>query len=278
MDKNRFRIIAVDFDGTLLRSDKTISPFTRRTLLKAHREGYLIIPCTGRVLSGIPDFISKLNICDYYITCNGANIIDARSSQSIANAFFPYELSVDIMEYMKGLNTYFDCYSHELGYVSQSFLDNLEEYVGNKQIRELVFKTRSGVDDLLSYVKERHLEIEKMQMFFRDETEREAAIQGLRENFKDIVVTSSLKNNVEINYHTATKGEGIRKLCAYLEIPVSEVITFGDSSNDESMLDIGSFGVVMGNGDYELKKKADYIADNNDNDGVAKAIVELLLK
>lgn len=278
MDKNRFKVIAVDFDGTLLKNDKTISPFTRRTLLKAHREGYLIVPCTGRVLYGIPEFISNLNICDYYITCNGANIIDAKSKQSIANAFFPYDLSIRIMEYMQSLNTYFDCYAHELGYVSKVFLDNLEEYVGSRQIRELVYKTREGVDDLLPFVKERHLEIEKMQMFFRDEIEREAAIIGLRENFKDIVVTSSLKNNVEINYHSATKGEGIKKLCAYLDIPINQVITFGDSSNDKSMLDIGSFGVVMGNGDYDLKKKADYIADTNDNDGVAKTIVELLLK
>lgn len=278
MDKNKFKLIAVDFDGTLLRSDKTISALTRRVLVKAHKEGIIIVPCTGRILKAMPENIMSLGIVDYCITCNGANVIDIKEGKSIGNSFVPNDLTIKTMEYMKTLNSYYDCYAYEFGYVSKYYLENLETYVGNNAIQDLIMRTRESVDDLLEYVKDNKIETEKMQMFFKDETERIAAIEGLRSNFPDLVVTSSLKNNIEINYKTATKGEGIKKLCAYLDIGLDEVITFGDSYNDESMLDIGCFGVVMGNGDYELKKKADYIADTNDNDGVAKAINELILK
>ena len=50
--KNRIRLAGIDLDGTLLRSDKTISPATAEALKSAAARGIILVPVTGRPLSG----------------------------------------------------------------------------------------------------------------------------------------------------------------------------------------------------------------------------------
>ena len=61
-------------------------------------------------------------------------------------------------------------------------------------------------------------------------------------------------------------------------VAAHEVIAVGDSENDLSMLQFAGLGVSMGNGDEEIKNRADYITDTNDNDGVAKVIEKFILE
>ena len=49
------RLIAFDLDGTLLRSDKSISPRTMQALLAARERGVLLVPSTGRLLRSLPE-------------------------------------------------------------------------------------------------------------------------------------------------------------------------------------------------------------------------------
>ena len=55
----------------------------------------------------------------------------------------------------------------------------------------------------------------------------------------------------------------------------SKVIAFGDQHNDISMLQYAGFGVAMGNAVEELKKAADAVTVENQQDGVAAVLEEL---
>ena len=68
------------------------------------------------------------------------------------------------------------------------------------------------------------------------------------------------------------KGIGIEKICDHMGISTDEVIAFGDSFNDISMIRTAGVGVAMGNAEQELKDCADYITDDCDSDGIAKAL------
>ena len=57
-----------------------------------------------------------------------------------------------------------------------------------------------------------------------------------------------------------------------------EIICIGDNENDLSMINYAGLGVAMGNAIDSLKKKADYITESNDKNGVAKVIYEFVLK
>ena len=90
-------------------------------------------------------------------------------------------------------------------------------------------------------------------------------------------VTSSIPNNVEINARHANKGEALGFLCRYLGLEIAQSMSFGDGSNDRSMIEAAGVGVAMANADEALKAVADYVTDTNDNDGVAKAVERLCL-
>jgi Cof subfamily protein (haloacid dehalogenase superfamily) len=77
---------------------------------------------------------------------------------------------------------------------------------------------------------------------------------------------------VEINDQNAHKGNAIRQLAEHLGLDMSQVLAFGDGSNDITMLKEAGIGVCMENGLDSVKAVADYITDSCDEDGVAKAI------
>ncbi|MBR5635651.1 MAG: HAD-IIB family hydrolase, partial [Pseudobutyrivibrio sp.] len=74
------------------------------------------------------------------------------------------------------------------------------------------------------------------------------------------------------------KGDGVKKLAAHLNIPISDVVTVGDERNDISMVEVAGVGVAMANGRDELKAVADYVTKNDNNHaGVAEVIYKYFL-
>ena len=100
--------------------------------------------------------------------------------------------------------------------------------------------------------------------------------QKLQSN-SNLAVVSSFPNNLEITDVTAQKGPVVKKYIESLGYSMDEVMVFGDSLNDYSMLSM-DFGatVAMENADSELKKVAKYITKSNIDDGVAYTIEKLL--
>lgn len=72
-----------------------------------------------------------------------------------------------------------------------------------------------------------------------------------------------------------TKGSGLRELCEFLNIDLAETVAVGDAHNDIEILQVAGVGVAMGNSIDEIKKIADFVTLDNDNDGVAAAVDKL---
>ena len=68
------------------------------------------------------------------------------------------------------------------------------------------------------------------------------------------------------------KGTGLKKLAKKLGIKQEEIMAIGDGNNDIEMFEYANYSVAMENGTELAKKAAKYQTDNNENDGVAKAI------
>ena len=74
--KRRIRMAGFDLDGTLLTTDKRLTEYTKEILKEAAGRGIILLPVTGRPLSGIPKEISGFEGIRYMITSNGARIIE----------------------------------------------------------------------------------------------------------------------------------------------------------------------------------------------------------
>ncbi len=91
-------------------------------------------------------------------------------------------------------------------------------------------------------------------------------------------ITSSSASNIEINNINAQKGIAVERYANMLNTPMSDVMAIGDNNNDVSMLELAGVSYAMGNASPEVKQLARYITDTNVNDGVGKAILEVLAK
>ena len=80
------RLIAFDLDGTLLRSDKSISPRTMHALHAAQERGVLLVPATGRLYRSLPEALLDEQLSRYFILVNGAQVYDASGRQNAPDA------------------------------------------------------------------------------------------------------------------------------------------------------------------------------------------------
>lgn len=77
---------------------------------------------------------------------------------------------------------------------------------------------------------------------------------------------------VDIISKSGGKVAGIKKMLEIHDIRREEVIAFGDGENDMEMLEFAGTGVAMGNAEAEVKKTADYVTADIDDDGIWKAL------
>lgn len=269
------RLIALDMDGTLLTSEKTLSEENKRALEKCIEKGIYIVPATGRTTVGIPDFVKNIPGVRYGITTNGAVLADMETGETLDERLLSPEQVIRILELLDRHNAMYDPYIKGRGISEERFYDHMEKYGLYGPMKELVKQTRDVVPNIIEYVKERQLPAEKVNSFFGDLEEREIVKKEL-EQLPGIIVTAALAFNLEINSEDATKGKGLLRLAEYLGIKQEETMAFGDGGNDISMLQAAGIGVAMGNASESVKESADYVTSGNDESGVAAAICHFL--
>lgn len=270
------KLIALDLDGTLLDDQKRLSYQNKEVIEECIRKGIHIVPCTGRIWNGIPEFIKDIEGIRYAITVNGALVYDRTADVILAECLLSNKLAAEILRFAQNFHIMYDAYIDGRGISEERFINHMEEYGVLPELRQMVRDTRIAVPDILRYVIESGRPAEKVNYFFKDQSERKRVRQKLRER-SDVVVSSSLSNNLEINAVGATKGAGILRLAAHLGLKPEETMGIGDGDNDITMLEKAGVGVAMGNAEAEVKAAADYVTLTNREDGVAHAIRTLVL-
>ena len=266
------KLILLDLDGTLLTSDKRISPGNYAALERACAKGIHIVPSTGRFFDGIPQVVRDLSFVRYAITVNGAQIYDRTEDRILRRAEIQPADAERIYDRLEALPVIYDCFLDGWGYMDRRNYQRIDQFISDPRVNRMVKDLRKPVENFRAFMREQNRPVQKIQMFFRDMALREQVWTQLIREFPDMSVTSSISNNVEINARHANKGEALEFLCRYLGLEVGQSMAFGDGSNDRSMIEAAGVGVAMANADQALKAAADYITDTNDNDGVAKAM------
>ena len=266
------RLITLDLDGTLLNSKKELSPENAAALQWAADQGIEIVPTTGRFYGGMPEIIRNLPYLHYAITINGAQVYDVRNNVGIAKAEIPVERAVALMTYLDQFPVIYDCFMDNWGWMTRSLQEQADEFAPNEHYAKMLKELRTPVDELKAFLTERGHDIQKCQFFAKDMELRSRMMVEIPQLFPDMIVSSAVVNNVEINDKNAHKGNAILQLAAHLGLDRSQILAFGDGSNDITMLQEAGIGVCMENGLDAVKAVADYITDSCDNDGVAKAI------
>lgn len=271
MNKKDIRLIGLDLDGTTLTSDKVLTPHTKEVLESCLRQGIQILPATGRARSGIPNYLTEIEGIRYVVVSNGAAVVDLETGENVYTNCISWERALEIFDILEEYHTFYDVYALGKGWCEGRFYDHLERYRIEPHIEQLIRTSRTRIDDLRSWVKEHQAPIEKINMFFAREEERQKAFAEL-EKVPDLAVTCSLVNNLEINDRSCDKGDALLNLGKILDISLDQIMACGDGNNDYEMIKQAGTGVAMENGEPNVKEIADFITKTNDEEGVAFAI------
>ena len=273
------KLIAFDLDGTLLDDDKHLPAENLAALQAAHAQGIILVPATGRILKALPEELLAPGLFRYFIFANGALVYDLQEQQALYRARIEPELAVRLCTYMDTLPVLYDCYRGDCGYMTQWMYDRAPEFFETEpHILKLVKSLRRPVPDLKQKIQEDGLPLEKLQMFFRPEymDERARQLELVPKLFPELIASSSLRNNIEINSARAGKGNALRALCEKLDLDTSESVAFGDGLNDADMLRAAGRGCAMQNAIPAVKEAADVIVETNNDAGVGREIFRLL--
>ena len=272
------KLIATDLDGTFVDDSKQLIEENVKAFAECAERGIEIVPTTGRTMVGLPDAIKNLPGVHYAITNNGGVVVNLVTGETIYECLMDAELAAKIMELVRDCDDdiMYDAYIGGIGYSRFEFIANVEHYVKNPGIIDLVKSTRRPVEDNIAYVKNCGCGIEKINLFFAD-MEARVRMRAKLAEIPGILVTSSLVNNLEINACGADKGTALLRLGEHLNIRREEIMALGDGENDITMLRMAGLGVAMANAEEQVKEVADYITVTNNEAGVAAAVRKFVL-
>ena len=260
----------IDCDRTLLNDKGLVTERTRNAIRSAIQNGVKVIFASGRAPSGIEKIIKRIgaeDLFDYYVCFNGGLIIKSRDKQIISENTLGFK---DIIKIADNINC-----APENYYVVTS-----DELICNGNNKYAIIEAKKNSMTVTQEDVRQHGVDEKyFKMVFAGTKEwldiiEQQIPETLRKQYN---TTRSEPNNLEFVSLQASKGHALTKLADILNIRIQDTISFGDSENDSSMLTLAGTGIAMGNANEELKGIADYVTDNNNNDGLAKAIERYIL-
>ncbi len=270
------RLIALDLDGTLLTSGKTISPGDRAAVEAAIGRGVLVVPVTGRPAQGVPQEVLDLPGVRYVISSNGATIRDVIAGETLLETHLEAETALAVLAASDHVTMIREAFREGVGYLSRADYDILcDRYEG--AMLQYVLDTRQVLPGTIAdFLREDPRPIE--ELFFL--TESEAVKLDLQETLSalpGIGFADPFPRDLEVMAGGIDKGEGLRFLLDRLGIDPSEAMALGDGGSDLPMLRMAGVGVAMGNSIQAVKDGADWVTDSCDENGVARAIEKFVL-
>lgn len=272
----KFKLVAIDMDGTLLNSQNEVSNRTRMAIEEASKRGAHIVLATGRLLRSAVNYAEELRLEKPIIACNGAVIVDEDK-----NILYEKSIKMDtvgtIMEIGAENNMYYHFYDRDSFY-SNIHDDEILKFYNTKSAKERGREVKINIfNNIEEVVNNKDLNVYKF-LFLDEDRSKLDDLKDKLSHITNINICSSWHNNIEVMDKEVSKGNSLKRLCERLNISRDQVIAIGDNENDISMIDYAGLGVAMGNGVDKVKKYADTVTDTNNEDGVAKIIEKYILQ
>jgi Cof subfamily protein (haloacid dehalogenase superfamily) len=255
-------VVATDLDGTIVRSDGTISARTKAALGAAIDAGALIVIATGRPprwLSGVAAATGHHGLA---ICANGAIVYDLAAEQVVDSRPLDPVVVRDVLAQLRAMipNVYFavervdGVFIHEPDYhprwipEAETVIDDLDAYLTEPIAKVLARCEGVGSDELLR-----------------------RALPAVNTSMASLT-HSSIDGLLEISAVGVTKATTLAILLADRSLTASDVLAFGDMPNDLDMLAWAGHGVAVANAHPDVLAVVDEVTASNDDDGVAEVL------
>lgn len=265
----KIKLIAMDFDGTLLNDEKQITEKTRSILIKCKKKGYIMVGITARNLESVKRIFTQISIAevfDYLILNNGTYIEKVKSGKG---KYIGSLTKKQVQKITKGIEDD----TEEIDYIS---VKNYYLYKNKNAINEPFIKNINQIEEIQE-------PITRMNIFLKDQSKIEWDKEMINHKYKNIncFIMQDAKfpeKWLVVNPKNVNKKNTLKYLGKQLGIPLNKMIFFGDSWNDIEVMGSVGCSVAMKNALEEIKQKADRITLSNNEDGVAVFLERYLEK
>lgn len=263
----RPRLLAIDLDGTMLRSDGSLSARVIRALAEAVAAGIHVVPATGRPVIVAADVVAASQLDQYWVFGNGAVTRHIERDELVRGFWMDRSVSLTLVDRIRAQVP------------AARFAVEFESTLAYEPGFESVVPIPPPVgptDDLSAAIAEHDGEVQKVLVFDNSVTIAELlGVVGQASTGLAVPSYSGLPF-VELAAHNVTKATALAHLADDLGIPATDTVAVGDNFNDLAMLEWAGIGYAMGNAPHDVLETADEVLPSNDADGVAHLIDELL--
>lgn len=267
----KYKLLALDLDGTLTNSKKEISEHTKKTLMKFQKAGGRIVLASGRPTYGIVPLMEELKLKEYngfMLSFNGAVITECATGEVV----YQQQLAMDAPAMLNSLAREYEV--NILTYENESIVteDKDDIYVIKEaMINKMPIKEVEDFGEYVDFPATKCLMVGEGSYLAEVEEKVKAKVG------EDMSVYRSEPFFLELMPLNVDKAASLQRLLEYLDMDREEMIACGDGFNDTTMIAFAGLGVAMENAQKSVKKIADYIAPSNDDDGVAHVVNKFVL-
>ena len=258
------RLVATDLDGTLVRSDGSVSAYTADVLERVEALGIPVVFVTGRPLRWTEEVFEHVGEHGLAVVSNGALVWDvARHRPHLERPIDPalgLEVCALVREAIPG--SAFAVETLDGIGLEEAFLERHRVPEGARRAPIAELFDRPALKLLA-----RHEELSPQEFW----DAAEAVVQG-----RLVITWSSTTALLEISAPGVTKASTLELLCADLGVDAADVVAFGDMPNDLPMLAWAGTSYAMANAHHTVLEAAVHVAPANDEDGVARTLAGLL--
>jgi HAD superfamily hydrolase (TIGR01484 family) len=260
-----YQLVATDLDGTLLRSDQSVSERTREALAAATAAGAAHIVVTGRSAPWTRPVLEDLGYQGLAVCGQGAQVYHVGEDRLLTSVTLDRQLAgVALAKIEAEVGPLFLAASR----------DGLDGEVlvgaGYSVVGALPSTPLTDVADLWA------APLNKIYIQHPTLTDDELAEVAGRTAGGFVSVTMAGEGIVELLPLGLSKATGLSLAARRLGLKAADTIAFGDMPNDLPMFAWSSYSVAMGNAHTDLKAVADEVTGANDEDGIAVVLERML--
>ena len=256
------KLIASDMDGTLLNSNKHLSPSIHGILNKLREKGIIFVAISGRDIFSLKEIFKDVEEDIVYASNNG-NYITYKDEVIFEN-YIDNSMVDKVAKIIRKKAKHNTIYCSKDTIYSESIIPGI---VGRKWNLKVKY-----VRDITK-VEDKILKITT----FGAEKIINRALEAVSELNDKLMITKSGTTCFDICRLGGTKKQGINILQEIFNVGYNETMVFGDHMNDLEMMSSAYYSYAIENAEEEVKKNARFIAGTNDNDGVINVIKEVAL-
>ncbi|CAM4350193.1 Cof-type HAD-IIB family hydrolase [Weissella hellenica] len=269
------KLIGIDLDNTTLNDAGQVSLMTQQMIRKAQQAGHVVAIVTGRPVRLSTEIYRQLGLVSPMINFNGAlGEIPNMPWEHAYSYKVDREIAFDLIENANDLA------------IKSIVAENRSEVWTNSMIapknpaEAFFFPQNEATTQMLNRLNLKK-NINSILIEAQNETHQNMIQQYVTDRYgaERVMVKTWGANSpvLEIAPAGVAKDTGLQILKRAFNIDKANVYAFGDEMNDYEMIDYATHGVVMKNGNSQLKEIANDVTDyTNDEDGLAKYLAKII--